>query len=247
MNKKIKFVILGAGRGTRMAHDLPKVLAPLGGKPMIKHVIDTVTRVYDGKPIIIVGHKAELVKEELGDSCDYALQKEILGTGHAVLCSKENCGEAEEIVVLSGDQPFVKSETIKRTIEKHESSKAKITFTTTEIPDFLDWKKAYYPLGRVLRKNGEVVAIREFKDATDEEKEVKEINTACCYVFDAKWLWENLPKIKNNNAKNEFYLTDLFHIAREENEKIETIKMEPHEGLGANTRDDLEILETFTK
>jgi bifunctional UDP-N-acetylglucosamine pyrophosphorylase/glucosamine-1-phosphate N-acetyltransferase len=213
---------------------------------MIKHILETISKVYDGKPIAIVGHKAELVQKELGDACIYALQKEQLGTGHAVFSAREYCIGAEQIVVLSGDQPFVKAETIKKTLEKHTESNAKITFTTTEIPDFLDWKKAYYPLGRVLRKDGEVVAIREFKDASEEEKEVKEINTACCYVFDAKWLWENIPKIKNENSKREYYLTDLFQIARSENQKIETIKMEPHEGLGANTKEDLEVLQKFT-
>ena len=228
-----------------MNHDLPKVLAPLGGKPMIKHLLKTISEIYDGKPIAIVGHKAELVKEELGNSCEYALQKEQLGTAHAVFSAKEYCDDAEEIVVVSGDQPFVKKDTLKKTIEKHENSKAKITFTTTEIPDFLDWRKAFFALGRVLRKDGEVIGIREYKDASEEEKNVKEINTACCYVFDAKWLWENIPKIKNDNAKKEFYLTDLFHIAFDEKEKIETIKMDPYESLGANTREDLEVLEKF--
>jgi bifunctional UDP-N-acetylglucosamine pyrophosphorylase/glucosamine-1-phosphate N-acetyltransferase len=246
MSRKIKFLILAAGKGTRMNSDLPKVLAPLGGKPMIRHLLETISKVYDDKPIVIVGYKAELVKAELGDSCIYALQKEQLGTGHAVFSAKDYCEDADEIVVLSGDQPFVKAETIKKTIEKHETEKAKITFTTTEIPDFLDWRKYFIPLGRILRKNGEIVGIREYKDANEEEKEIREINTACCYIFDAKWLWENLPKIKNNNAKNEFYITDLFYIASDEKENIETVKMSPEESMGANSKEDLEILQKFT-
>jgi len=256
-NKKIKFLILAAGKGTRMDGDLPKVLAPLGGKPMIKHLLETISKVYDGKPIVIVGYKAELIKAELGDSCIYALQKEQLGTGHAVFSAKEYCEDADEIIVLSGDQPFVKAETIKKTLEKHKNSKAKITFTTTEVPDFLDWRKYFIPLGRILRKNGparspessgaggEITGIREYKDANDEEKKITEINAACCYVFDAKWLWENIPKIKNNNAKKEFYLTDLFYIAYDEKEKIETIKINPDESMGANSKEDLEMLQKF--
>jgi bifunctional UDP-N-acetylglucosamine pyrophosphorylase/glucosamine-1-phosphate N-acetyltransferase len=244
---KIKFLILAAGKGTRMDSDLPKVLAPLGGKPMIKHVIESISKISTEKPISIVGHKKELVEQELGDSSLYAFQKEISGTASAVASAKEYCIDAEEVVVLSGDQPFVKSETIKNCIERHQSSKAKITFTTTEIPDFLDWRKAFLVYGRILRENDEVTGIREYKDANEEEREVKEVNTGCCYVFDSKWLWENLPKIKNNNLKNEYYLTDLFHIAREENQKIETIKMEPHEALGANSKEDLDILENFIK
>lgn len=229
-----------------MNSDLPKAISPLRGKPMIKHLLETISEIYTGKPIVIVGHKAELVKAELGDTCEYALQKDISGTASAVLCAKDNCEGAEQIIVLSADQPFVKLETIKKVLEKHKNSKAKITFTTTEIPDFLDWKKYFIPLGRILRKDGEVVAIREYKDASDEEREIREINTACCYAFDAKWLWENLPKIKNDNAKKEFYLTDLFYIAHDEKEKIETIKMDPNESIGANSKEDLEILEKFS-
>ena len=246
-NNQIKIVIMAGGKGTRMESDLPKPLCVLGGKPMIEYLLETISKITNEKPIVVIGYKADLIKKELGEKCDYAIQKEALGTANAVASAKEACGDASEIIVLSGDQPFVTVETIKKTLEKHKSSNAKITFTTTEIPDFLDWRKYFIPLGRILRKNGEVLGIREYKDANEEEKKILEINTACCYAFDAKWLWENLPKIKNNNAKREYYLTDLFYIAHDEGEKIETIKMDPHESLGANSRDDLNILETFTK
>ncbi|MFZ3015592.1 MAG: sugar phosphate nucleotidyltransferase, partial [Minisyncoccia bacterium] len=165
-------------------------------------------------------------------------------TGHAVSCAKGDCEEAEDIVVLSGDQPFIKAETIKNLIEKHLESDAKITFTTTILPDFLEWRKGFMGFGRILRKNSEVTGIREYKDASEEEKNIKEVN-AGCYIFNAKWLWKNLEKIKNENAQNEYYLTDLFQIAREDNEKIGTINIEPHEALGANTKEELEILENF--
>ncbi len=100
--------------------------------------------------------------------------------------------------------------------------------------------------GRILREDGEVVAIREYKDASDEEKNIKEVNTGC-YIFDAKWLWHNLSKIKNENSQKEYYLTDLFHIAFENREKIETIKIKPHEALGANTKEELETLQKFAR
>lgn len=244
-HKETKFVIMAGGKGTRMNHELPKVLVPLGDKPMIKHVIDTISKISEEKPVVIVGYKRDLIKKTLGSTCVYAIQKKPLGTAHAVLSAEKTCGKAKEIVVLSGDQPFVTEKTILKTIEKFRKSKAKIAFTTTKVPNFLDWKKAYIPLGRVLRKNGKIYAIREYKDANEKEKKVKEINTASCYVFDSKWLWKNLKKVKNNNAKGEYYLTDLFHIASEAREKIETIKMEPHEALGANSKEDLEVLEKF--
>ncbi len=243
-SRKIKIIILAAGKGKRMQSDLPKVLAPLKGRHMIKHVIESIKKASNEIPIAIIGHQAELVKSELGDTCCYAIQEEQLGTGHAVSCAKDSCEDAENIMVLSGDQPFISPETIKNLINKHLDSGAKITFTTTELPDFEDWRKSFIAFGRILRKDGEVVGIREFRDATPEERDIKEVN-AGCYVFNAKWLWENLEKIKNENAQNEYYLTDLFKIARDENEKIETVKINNREALGANTKEELEILERF--
>ncbi|MBU0612258.1 NTP transferase domain-containing protein [Patescibacteria group bacterium] len=243
-NRKIKIVILAAGKGTRMESDLPKVLAPLKGKNMIRHVIESVQKASNEKPIAIIGHKAELVQSDLGDLCFYVLQKEQLGTGHAVSCAKGDCEGAEDIVVLSGDQPFIKAETIKNLIEKHLETGAKITLATTIPLDFSDWKKAFLVYGRILRENGKIIGIREFKNATDKEKEIKEVNTGC-YMFNADWLWKNLDKIENKNAQGEYYLTDLFHIAFENGDKIESIEIEPHEALGANTKEDLEVLENF--
>jgi bifunctional UDP-N-acetylglucosamine pyrophosphorylase/glucosamine-1-phosphate N-acetyltransferase len=241
---KIKILILAAGKGKRMQSELPKVLVELKNKPMIKHILESVEKAFNQKPIAIVGHKAELVKSELKDACTYVLQEEQLGTGHAVACAKEECIDAEHIIVLSGDQPFITPKTIKNLMDKHLKSKSKITFTTTELLNFEDWRKAFTGFGRILRKDDEVIGIREYKDANEKEKEIKEVN-AGCYAFDAKWLWQNLEKIKNNNIQNEYYLTDLFKIASKEGEIIETIKIESHEALGANSKEELEILEKF--
>lgn len=246
MDKKDEFeiLILAAGKGKRMQSELPKVLITLKDKPMIKHILGSIEKAFHKKPIAIVGHKAELVKSELGDLCFYVLQSEQLGTGHAISCAKDICKKAEHIIVLSGDQPFITPETIKELMDKHLKSKSKITFTTTEVSDYEEWRKAFLGFGRILRKNGEVIGIREYKDANEEEKQIKEVN-AGCYSFDAAWLWENLEKIKNNNVQNEYYLTDLFKIASENGDKIETIKINTHEALGANTKEELEILEKF--
>ncbi|HAS80646.1 MAG: Bifunctional protein GlmU [Candidatus Nomurabacteria bacterium GW2011_GWE1_32_28] len=241
---KIKIIILAGGKGKRMQSDLPKVLIKLNGKPLIKYILNSVKKAFNKKPIAVIGNKAELVKSELKDSCFYAIQKEQLGTGHAVSCTKEYCKDAEHIIILSGDQPLISPETLKNLLKKHLEVKTKITFTTTEVCDFDNWRKSFIAFGRIIRKNGEITAIREYRDASEEEKLIKEVN-AGSYAFDAKWLWKNLEKINNKNIQNEYYLTDLLHIASLEKEKIEAIQIESHEALGANTKEELEILEEF--
>jgi len=245
MENNIKFVILAAGKGTRMESDLPKALAPLVGKPMIVHLVESLRAVSMEKPVVIIGHKGDLIRQELGDSAHYVLQNEPLGTGHALSQAQAACGSAKNIVVLSSDQPLIKSNTILECITRHNILNAKITFTTTEVNDFEDWRKYFLTHGRILRQDNEVQGIREYKDATDEEKNIKEVNTGCCYVFDSIWLWENIKNIKNTNAKGEYYLTDLIELASKQNHKIETLKIDAIEALGANSKEELEMLQKF--
>ncbi len=241
--EKIKIIILAAGKGTRMESPLPKVLAQLKGQHMIRHLLESVEESgIDNKPIIVVGYEKDLVKKELGDKYQYVTQEEQLGTGHAVYVTKDACEGIENIIVISGDQPFIKTETIKNLLAKHLASNAKITITTTEVADFEDWRKAFWRFGRVLRKDGKIID-REFKDASKEEKKITEVNVSL-YAFNAKWLWDNFKKIdRSKSAQNEYYLTDLWQIAGENGEKVETIKIDPHEALGANSKEELEILE----
>jgi len=242
--KNIKIAILAGGKGKRMLSELPKALIPLKGKAMVSYVLDSIKEISDEKPIIIVGHKADLIRSAFEDTCHYALQPEPLGTGHAVSFAEKHCTDAEYVLVLSSDQPLISSKTINDLIEKHLASEAFITLTTTVVNDFDDWRNSFIAFGRILRENGDVIGIKEFRDATEEEKNIREVN-AGCYMFNAKWLWQNLKKIKNENAQNEYYLTDLFKIAGENKEKIESVIIEAHEALGANTKEELERLEKF--
>lgn len=241
--KKVRIVVLAAGKGTRMESNLPKVLAPLKGKHMIKHLLESIDNTgIDDRPIIVVGYEKEMVQKELGEKYEYVVQEEQLGTGHAVLSAERASFGAEHILVISGDQPFIKTQTIKNLLEKHLNSKAKITITTTELSDFLHWRQAFSKYGRIIRKDGKIID-REWRDATLEEKNIKEVNVSC-YAFDAAWLWENLKKIDmHSNAQKEYYLTDLWEIAGKYGDKIESIQVEPFEALGANSKAELEILE----
>lgn len=248
MSQKIKILILAAGHGKRMKSELPKVLMPLHGKPLIAHVISSLRQSgIDGKPIVIVGQQRELIIKTLGDDCEYIVQEEQKGTGHAVMVAQEKLkNNADHIVVLYGDHPFVSPETIKKLVEKHLESKKKITMATVRLSDFKDWRDIFYSnFSRIIRDNkGNIVKDVQFRDATDEEKKVTEVNP-CYFCFEATWLWEKLKTLNTNNAQKEYYLTDLIKIAMQEKTNTESIQIDAREALGANSKEELEILEKY--
>jgi bifunctional UDP-N-acetylglucosamine pyrophosphorylase/glucosamine-1-phosphate N-acetyltransferase len=168
------------------------------------------------------------------------LQKEQLGTAHALFCAKDLIREADDVLVLYGDHPKVSPETIKKIAKVHNSV---ITMMTTKLKDFDDWRKTFYNWGRIVRGgSGEIQKIIEFKDASDEEKEIKEVNPAI-YCFSNIWLWANIQKIDNNNEQKEYYLTDLIKLAFEQNQEINSLLIDPEEAVGINSREELEMAE----
>ena len=246
--EKIKIVILAGGKGKRMQSDLPKALSLVSGKPMIKHLLESIEKSGVCEiPSIVVGYGKELVMKELGEKYDYTHQEEPLGTGHAVMCTHKDLeNKADHILVLYADNPFIKPETIKKLADKHLESKTKLTMATVKLPDFKDWRNFFYKnFSRIIRdKNGEIIKSVEFRDATEKEKNIKEVNP-CYFCFDANWLWKKLRTLKNNNAQKEYYLTDLVKIAMKDGLKIESISINPQEALAANSKEELEILEKF--
>lgn len=248
MHEKIKVIILAAGKGTRMKSDEPKALTMLRGKPFLSHILDTLKKLDEKvKPIIIVGYKKDRIKEVLGGGYNYTEQKEQLGTGHAVWAAKEQLSEIphEMVMVLSSDQPLVSKETLENIIATHLEKHPAITLGTAVVPDYEDWRTGLYSnFGRIVREaDGRVKKLVEFKNATDEEKEIKEVNPAL-YVFDSKWLWDNIDQIKIDPTRNEYKLTDLIHIAFSQNRNIEAVPI-VHliEALQPNSKEELEVLE----
>ena len=207
-------VILAAGMGTRMKSKMPKVLHKVCGKPLSKWVIDASEAAGADKVCAVVGHKAETVKEVLGDVCEFALQAEQKGTGHAVMQAIDVIKNSKgEVVILNGDTPLITAETINKAIEYHKNNGNQATVITAILDDATGY-------GRIVRDNdGSVLKIVEQKDASEEEKKINEVNSGM-YVFDAQSLVYALDKITPNNAQGEYYLTDTLEILLSAGKKI---------------------------
>lgn len=207
-------VILAAGMGTRMKSKMPKVLHKVCGKPLSKWVIDASEAAGADKVCAVVGHKAETVKEVLGDVCEFALQTEQKGTGHAVMQAIDVIKNSKgEVVILNGDTPLITAETINKAIEYHKNNGNQATVITAILDDATGY-------GRIVRDNdGSVLKIVEQKDASKEEKKINEVNSGM-YVFDAQSLVYALDKITPNNAQGEYYLTDTLEILLSAGKKI---------------------------
>ena len=223
-------VILAAGAGTRMKSAKPKVLHEVMGKPMVSHVISQVRKSGSENIIVVVGHGAHQVREALSDEgVSFAVQKEQLGTGHAVIQALDQIPEEGDVFIVCGDTPLITAETLGRFAEYHEKSGAELTVLTAEYDD----PSGY---GRIIRgKDGSLLRIVEQKDATEEEKLVKEVN-AGMYCVKASFLRESLPKLSNDNAQNEYYITDLIAMAAEKGAAAAFCAEDAEEIMGVNNR-----------
>ncbi|MCM3667107.1 bifunctional UDP-N-acetylglucosamine diphosphorylase/glucosamine-1-phosphate N-acetyltransferase GlmU [Mesobacillus subterraneus] len=224
-------IILAAGQGTRMKSKLYKVLHPVCGKPMVQHVIDQVKSLNIKEIVTIVGHGAEKVKEQLGTDSQYALQAEQLGTAHAVLQSEGMLAEKEGVtIVVCGDTPLIKAETMEALFKHHEETNAKATILTARAEDPTGY-------GRIVRNaDGFVEKIVEHKDATEQERSINEINTGT-YCFDNKLLFEAIHNVSNDNVQGEYYLPDVIEILKNQGEIVSAYVTDSFaETLGVNDR-----------
>jgi bifunctional UDP-N-acetylglucosamine pyrophosphorylase/glucosamine-1-phosphate N-acetyltransferase len=247
----VQVIVLAAGKGKRMESDRPKALTPLHGKTFVEHQLDRISKAgFTHKPIVVVGHKKEDVLLALGhEAYPYAVQDEQLGTGHATRMAEHLVpNEVETVIVLFADNPVVRPETIVELAKKRIETKAPVVMATTDIGDWNEWRKdAFWNFGRILRDpKGGVREIVEFKNATEEELQVTEVNPGYL-AFEPEWLWKKLVELKNDNAQGEYYLVDLPGMAFNEGFEIPTVPISPIEALGANTKDQLALLEELTK
>ncbi len=235
-------IILAAGKGTRMKSKLYKVLHPVCGKPMVQHVVDQISQLKIEKVVTVTGHGAEDVKSTLGQVTEYVLQAEQLGTGHAVIQAKDLLGDRSgTTLVVCGDTPLIKAETMEALFNHHEEKGASVTVLTAEADDPTGY-------GRIVRNtSGLVEKIVEHKDSTDEEKLIKEINTGT-YCFDNQALFEALSHVTNENAQGEYYLPDVIEILKSQGKIVTAFKTADFsETLGVNDRVALAEAEKIMK
>lgn len=234
-----QIVVLAAGKGTRMGDQpWPKVLAPLRDKPLISYILEEIKKLdLETLPIIVVGFMQDKVRQELGDKYLYAVQEQQLGTGHAAAVAK-NLVTAKNVVVLYGDMPFIRAESLENLIETQEVTGDKFSMFTATVKNFEGPLSPLEKYGRIIRaQNGDILKITEFKDCTPEEKEIKEVNPGV-YCFDSQWLWENIGRLGKQNSQGEYYLTDMLEIAVSRGERVNSLPINPNEVLGINTWED---------
>jgi bifunctional UDP-N-acetylglucosamine pyrophosphorylase/glucosamine-1-phosphate N-acetyltransferase len=244
---QVAAVVLAAGKGTRMRSALPKVLHPLLGEPMINHVLRAlrVAGVPPERTVVVVGHEAEAVRQAVARCGPYLTveQTEQLGTGHAVRVaapvmeqlSAKDPGAAEQVLVLYGDGPLLRPETLQSLFALHFEKSPLVTMLTAEASDPTGY-------GRIIRQpaNGEFQAIIEENDLTPEQKAIREWNPGI-YLFRGKWLWPSLDRLQKNPKKGEYYLTDMPGFAVEARQSdqsvpVQTLLVDGEEVLGINDR-----------
>lgn len=230
-------VIMAAGKGTRMNSAKSKLVHKIYGKELVKRVVELAQKIGSDEIVAVVGHLREQVQEVLGDSVKYAYQDELLGTGHAVMQAKKYLqGKKGKVVILYGDVPIIRPETLKNLINKSIKNKEYATLLTAKYENPTGY-------GRIIRdEGGNIKAIVEEKDADPLQKKIKEINSGI-YCFDIEELLNALEKVNNNNAQGEYYLTDVIKIMNDEGLKTGAVIVEDNtEILGVNDRSQLELL-----
>ena len=235
-------VILAAGKGTRMKSKLPKVLHKVGGHPMLEHVMDAAEAAGCRDNVVVIGHGAELVRELVGDRARIALQAEQLGTGHAVLQAADTLKDfSGTVMILCGDTPLLEADELEKFYAEHVKSGAAATVMSALMDDPFGY-------GRILRDaNGDVAGIVEQKDASEEQKQIKEINTGN-YCVEAPLLFEVLRTLGNDNAQGEYYLTDVLAKLRAMGKKVGgVITADSEMIMGVNSRRQLAEAESVMR
>lgn len=233
-------IVLAGGKGTRMKSDLPKVLFEACGRPMISYVVDVLERAGIERIIVVVGYRADLVRQTLADRPNviFAEQAEQLGTGHAVMmCRDALQGQTGPVLIVTGDSPLIQQSSVEKLLTDFSASQPACLLGTLH-------KEDPTGLGRIVRDaNGDFEGIVEEKDATDAQRAITEVNMST-YVFDTVELLNALDQLTDDNRQREYYLTDCPGILKRQGKEVRALAvLEPCESLSVNTLDDLRIVE----
>ncbi|MCL1864935.1 MAG: sugar phosphate nucleotidyltransferase [Spirochaetes bacterium] len=231
--------MLAGGKGVRMKSHIPKVLHPLCGKSLIEHVVDNLNIAGIDDILVVVGYKGDEVIDRLGSRVNYVWQYEQLGTGHAVMQAEEYFKNYNgDIIVACGDVPLIKPETFKNLISLADNEKNGAAVLTM----IQDNPTGY---GRIVKENKRFVRIVEEKDANDEVRKIKEVNSGT-YIFKSKYLFEGLKRINTENAQGEYYLPDVLNYILSVGLNVEILQLiNSIEGSGINTKEELISLEQY--
>lgn len=233
-------VVMAAGKGTRMKSELPKVLIPVLGRPMLDYVLDALDEAGLDKVIVVVGYRADDVRQAIGNrsKVSFALQEDQLGTGHAVMvCRDQLVAHDGPVLVVAGDSPLMQPDSIRKLLDEFERSRPACILGTAT-------KSNPAGLGRVLRdKSGKFTGIVEERDATPEKRAIQEVNLSC-YVFDCRELLWALDQIRADNAQREYYLTDCPGVLLAAGKDVRALNvLKPIEALSINTMEELSTVE----
>ncbi|GAB6440650.1 UDP-N-acetylglucosamine diphosphorylase/glucosamine-1-phosphate N-acetyltransferase [Bacillus cereus] len=246
-------IILAAGKGTRMKSDLPKVLHPVCGTPMLQHIINKLKKIDIDKIVVVIGHKAEKIRETIKDDVIFVEQTEQNGTAHAVLQAVPHLAEKEgTTLVITGDTPLIEEATLDSLLQEHIHSNSKGTVLTSIQNNPTGYGRIIREFNSLSNKHednklGNVVGIVEEKDADVNQKKIIEVNTGI-FAFDNQSLLEGLPKIENKNVQNEYYLTDIVSVFIEEGKEFGGyLLQDPNEAMGINSRVQLSEAETIMR
>lgn len=239
-NIPVMAIVLAAGKGTRMESPLPKVLVPVAGRPMIRYVLDALEAAAVRYLVIVVGYRADLVRSELDDmpNLEFVEQTEQLGTGHAVMmCRTQLADHQGPVLVVAGDSPMLQASSVRTLVENFCRSRCACVLGTVD-------KENPAGYGRVLRDEmGQFVGIVEEKDATDEQRRIREINVST-YVFDSQQLLAALDQLTDQNAQREYYITDCPAIMLANGLRVGAEKvLQPCEALSINNLEELSLVE----
>jgi len=231
---------MAAGKGTRMKSELPKVLVPVCGRPMLEYVLDALADAGIAQTVVVVGYRADDVRATVGHrpNIAFALQAEQRGTGHAVMSAREYlAGHNGAVLVVAGDSPMMQSRSLRKLIDEYNRSRPACLLGTAT-------KSDPHGLGRVVRdSSGKFTGIVEEKDATDEQRKITEVNLSC-YVFHGPDLLRSLDEIRSDNAQGEYYITDCPGLLLAAGKDVRALNvLEGCESLSINNMDELAVVE----